>query len=56
MATAANVVDAMVRPDLSHGRRSRPCGDPASRGQRATMREHTSARRLSPIGATGIAV
>ena len=40
VATAANVHDATVLPDLLHGNETRVWGDQAYRGQRATIRQH----------------
>ena len=40
VATAANVADATVLPDLLHGDETRVWGDQAYRGQRAVIREH----------------
>ena len=40
VATAANVHDATVLPDLLHGEETRVWGDQAYRGQRETIREH----------------
>lgn len=40
VATAANVHDAMVLPDLLHGEETRVWGDQAYRGQGAVIREH----------------
>ena len=40
VATAANVADATVLPDLLHGNETRVWGDQAYRGQRAVMRAH----------------
>jgi len=39
-ATAANVPDSEVLPDLLHGEETRVWGDQAYRGQRAVIREH----------------
>ena len=43
-ATAANVADATVLPDLLHGDETRVWGDQAYRGQRAAIRAHAPAR------------
>jgi IS5 family transposase len=40
VATAANVHDATVLPDLLHGDETRVWGDQAYRGQRAAIRQH----------------
>lgn len=40
VATAANVADARVLPDLLHGGETRVWGDQAYRGQRAVIRAH----------------
>ncbi|MGH9068997.1 MAG: IS5 family transposase [Acidimicrobiales bacterium] len=40
VATAANVADATVLPDLLHGDETRGWGDQAYRGQRAVIRAH----------------
>ena len=40
VATAANVADATVLPDLLHGDETRVWGDQAYRGQRAVIRDH----------------
>jgi IS5 family transposase len=40
VATAANVHDAAVLPDLLHGEETRVWGDQAYRGKRAVIREH----------------
>jgi IS5 family transposase len=40
VATAANVADATVLPDLLHGNEARVWGDQAYRGQREVIREH----------------
>jgi len=39
-ATAANVHDSQVLPELLHGQETRGWGDAASRGQRAVLRQH----------------
>lgn len=39
VATAANVADATVLPDLLHGNETRVWGDQAYRGQRAVIRQ-----------------
>src|SRR6266705_665084 len=39
VATAANVADSVVLPDLLHGEETRVCGDQAYRGQTAVIRE-----------------
>ena len=38
VATAANIADAAVLPDLLHGEESRVWGDQACRGQTAVIR------------------
>jgi transposase, IS5 family len=43
VATAANVADATVLPDLLHGEETRVWGDQAYRGQREVIREHAPA-------------
>jgi IS5 family transposase len=40
VATAANVADSEVLPDLLHGDETRVWGDQAYRGQREVIREH----------------
>ena len=40
VATAANVADSAILPDLLHGEETRVWGDQAYRGQRQTIREH----------------
>jgi transposase, IS5 family len=40
VATAANVADSQVLPDLLHGQETRVYGDQAYRGQRQVIREH----------------
>ena len=45
VATAANVADATVLPDLLHGEETRVWGDQAYRGQRAVIREHAPKAR-----------
>jgi transposase, IS5 family len=40
VATAANVADSRVLPDLLHGNETRVWGDQAYRGQRAVIRQH----------------
>ena len=40
IATAANVADATVLPDLLHGDETRVWDDQAYRGQREVIREH----------------
>ena len=40
VATAANVEDATVLPDLLHGKETRVWGDQAYKGQPAVIREH----------------
>lgn len=43
VATAANVADATILPDLLHGAETRVWGDQAYRGQRDVIREHAPA-------------
>jgi IS5 family transposase len=43
VATAANVADATILPDLLHGAETRVWGDQAYRGQREVIREHAPA-------------
>jgi IS5 family transposase len=45
VATAANVADATVLPDLLHGEETRVWGDQAYRGQRAVIRERAPKAR-----------
>ena len=45
VATAANVADATVLPDLLHGEETRVWGDQAYRGQRAVIRAHAPKAR-----------
>ena len=45
VATAANVHDATVLPDLLHGAETRVWGDQAYRGQAAVIREHAPAAK-----------
>jgi transposase, IS5 family len=45
VATAANVHDAIVLPDLLHGEETRVWGDQAYRGQTAVIRKHANNRR-----------
>ena len=45
VATAANVADATVLPDLLHGEETRVWGDQAYRGQGAVIREHAPKAR-----------
>ena len=45
VATAANVHDATVLPDLLHGAETRVWGDQAYRGQGAVIREHAPAAK-----------
>ena len=40
VATAANVADSVILPDLLHGQETRVWGDQAYRGQRKVIREH----------------
>src|SRR6266853_1544475 len=40
VATAANVADSRVLPELLHGKETRVWGDQAYRGQRAVIRQH----------------
>jgi IS5 family transposase len=40
VATAANVADSTVLPELLHGNETRVWGDQAYRGQRAVIRQH----------------
>jgi IS5 family transposase len=42
VATAANVADSQVLPDLLHGQESRVYGDQAYRGQTQVIREHAA--------------
>jgi IS5 family transposase len=44
-ATAANVADSRVLPQLLHGRETRVWGDQAYRGQRAVIRQHAPKAR-----------
>jgi probable HAF family extracellular repeat protein len=53
VATAANVADSAVLPDLLHGEETRVWGDQAYRGQTEVIRECARLRpRTAPIGAT----
>ena len=45
VATAANVHDATVLPDLLHGSETRVWGDQAYQGQRAAIHEHAPAAK-----------
>ena len=45
VATAANVADSTVLPDLLHGQETRVWGDQAYRGQREVIREHAPERQ-----------
>ena len=47
VATAANVHDATVLPDLLHGAETRVWGDQAYRGQTDVIREHAPKARDS---------
>jgi IS5 family transposase len=47
VATAANVADKTVLPDLLHGNETRVWGDQAYRGQRAVIRESAPKARNS---------
>ena len=52
VATAANVADSAVLPDLLHGEETRVWGDQAYRGQTEVIRECAPQARTAPIGAT----
>jgi IS5 family transposase len=46
-ATAANIVDSQVLPQLLHGNETQVWGDPAYRGQRAVIRACAPRARLA---------
>ena len=50
VATAANVADATVLPDLLHGDETRVWGDQAYRGQREVIRNAAPNARRRPPG------
>ena len=55
VATAANVADSQVLPDLLHGEETRVWGDQAYRGQTSVIKVRRPTPRTSPISATAIA-
>jgi len=55
VATAANVHDATVLPDLLHGAETRVWGDQAYRGQTDVIREHAPKAATSPTAGIGTA-
>ena len=52
VATAANVADSAVLPDLLHGEETRMWGDHAYRGQSQVIRECALQAKTAPIGVT----
>jgi len=52
VATAANVADSAVLPDLLHGEERRMWGDHAYRGQSQVIRECALQAKTAPIGVT----
>jgi len=50
VATAANVADSAVLPDLLHGEETRVWGDQAYRGQTEVIRSARRRPRTAPIG------
>ena len=53
VATAANVHDATVLPDLLHGEEIRLWGDSAYQGQTDILRPHAPRHKTSPTAALG---
>jgi IS5 family transposase len=56
VATAANVAECTILPDLLHGNETRVWGDQAYRGQREAIRQVAPAAQDSPVAAASIVV